>query len=108
MRARTLILVLLALVLASATGLLARSWLAAQRAAPLEAAPLPVMVPTKSVLIARIGVLRGHLLKPDDLAWEPWPEGGVDKNYVVMGSRTPEAFAGWVARYPLAAGEPVT
>jgi pilus assembly protein CpaB len=108
MRARTLILVLLAVVLAGGTTLLARAWLAAQRAVPVEAAPVPVQLPTKSVLIARAAVQRGQLLKPDDLAWQPWPEGGVDRNYVVMGTRTPEAFAGWVARYPLSAGEPLT
>jgi pilus assembly protein CpaB len=107
MRARTLILLIVALVLAGGTTMLARAWLASQRAAPAEAAPVALKAPSKSVLVARIGVQRGQLLKPDDLIWEPWPDGGVDKNYVLIGTRTPESFAGWVARYPLAAGEPI-
>jgi pilus assembly protein CpaB len=59
-------------------------------------------------LIARAPVQRGQLLKPEDFAWEPWPEGGIDKNYVVIGSKTPDAFSGWVARLPISAGEPIT
>src|SRR5260370_30310111 len=51
---------------------------------------------------------RGQILKPDDLIWQIWPEGGLDKNYVLLGTRTPESFAGWVARNPVSAGEPIT
>ena len=40
MRARTLILLFLAVVLAGSTALLARSWLAAERSKELEAAPM--------------------------------------------------------------------
>jgi pilus assembly protein CpaB len=88
--------------------MMARVWLASQRQAPAEAAPIAVPTPAKSVLIARVPVQRGQLLKPDDLAWEPWPEGGLDKNYVLLGSKTPESFAGWVARQPISPGEPLS
>jgi pilus assembly protein CpaB len=109
MRARTLILVVLALVLAGGTAILARAWLAAQRsAAEAEAAPLALPAPAKSVLVARAGVQRGQILKADDLVWQVWPDGTLDKSYIVLGTRTPESFAGWVARNPIAAGEPVT
>lgn len=108
MRGRTLILLVVALVLAGGTTMMARAWLASQRAATSEAAPLVVPTPAKSVLIARSPIQRGQLLKPDDLAWEPWPEGGIDKNYVLIGTKTPETFAGWVARLPISAGEPLT
>jgi pilus assembly protein CpaB len=108
MRARTLILLIVALVLAGGTTMMARVWLASQRSAPAEASPLAMPMPAKSVLIARSQIQRGQLLKPDDFSWEPWPEGGIDKNYVVIGTKTPEAFAGWVARNPISAGEPIT
>src|SRR5581483_3382128 len=109
MRARTLILLLVAVVLAGGTAFLARAWLAAQRSAPqAEAAPVALPTPAKSVLVARNGIQRGQIIKAEDLAWQPWPEGGVDKNYVVIGSRTPESFAGSVARHPISAGEPIT
>jgi pilus assembly protein CpaB len=107
MRARTLILLIVALVLAGGTTMMARVWLASQRAVTKEAAPIAVPTPSKSVLIARTTIQRGQILRPDDMAWQPWPEGGLDKNYVLLGSRTPEAYAGWVARQPIAAGEPL-
>jgi pilus assembly protein CpaB len=108
MRARTLILLFVALILAGGTTMMARVWLASQRAAPAEASPIAMPMPAKSVLIARASIQRGQLLKPEDFAWEPWPEGGIDKNYVVIGTKSPESFAGWVARNPISAGEPVT
>jgi pilus assembly protein CpaB len=108
MRARTLILLIVALVLAGGTTMMARVWLASQKAQQTEAAPIAVPTPSKSVLIANTAIPRGQLLKPTDFTWEPWPESGIDKNYVVIGTKTPDSFAGWVARYPIAAGEPVT
>lgn len=107
MRTRTLILLIVALVLAGGTTMMARVWLSAQRTASQEAAPIAVPTPSKSVLIVRSSLQRGQILRPDDLAWEPWPEGGIAKNYIVLGTRTPETYNGWVARQPIAAGEPL-
>jgi len=103
-----MLLVLLAVMLAGGTAILARAWLAAQRTAELEASPLALPAPAKSVLVARAGMARGQILKPDDLVWQVWPDGTLDKSYVLLGTRTPESFAGWVARNPIAAGEPLT
>jgi pilus assembly protein CpaB len=110
MRARTLLLLLFAIVLAGSTAMLARSWLNAQRVREIaEAAPLLPPKPVRSVLVARADLRRGQILRPEDLVWQVWPEGGIDKNYVVMGGpRTPESYAGWVAKNPVAAGEPVS
>jgi len=109
MRLRTILLLFVAIVLAGGTAVLARAWLAAQRAAEIaEASPLALPTPAKSVLVARAGIQRGQLLKPDDLIWQIWPEGVLDKNYVLLGTRTPESFAGSVARNPVSAGEPIT
>ena len=109
MRFRTVLLLFLAIGLAGGTAMLARAWLAAQRAAEIaEASPLALPAPAKSVLVARTEIRRGQILKPEDLSWQIWPEGGLDKNYVLLGTRTPETFAGWVARNPVSAGEPIT
>src|SRR5580692_10206654 len=108
MRGRTLILLVVALILAGGTTMMARMWLASQRAAKQEASPIAVPTPAKSVLIAKSSIQRGQLLKPSDLVWEQWPEGGVDKNYILLGTRTPETYSGWVAKDPIAGGEPVT
>src|SRR2546423_11604064 len=88
--------------------MLARAWLAAQHAQVVEASPLALPAPAKSVLVARNDIKRGQILKPEDMSWQVWPEGAVDKSYVVLGMRTPESFAGWVARNPVSGGEPIT
>jgi pilus assembly protein CpaB len=108
MRARTLILFLVALVLAGGTAVLVRSWLA-QRTADAEAAPLArAAAPQKSVLVARGAITRGQILKPADFAWQAWPEGAIDRSYIQAGTKPVEAFAGWVARDPFRPGEPIS
>jgi pilus assembly protein CpaB len=107
MRARTLILFLVAVILAGGTAILIRSFLAQKTESEAEALARPV-APQKSVLVARIAIARGQILKPQDFSWQVWPDGGIDKNYILSGTRTPESFTGWVARDPLAAGEPIS
>ena len=107
MRARTLILFVVALTLAGGTAMLVRSFLEQRPNAEAEALAKPA-APQKSVLVARGGITRGQILKPQDFSWQVWPEGGIDKNYILSGSRTAESFAGWVARDPFAAGEPIS
>jgi pilus assembly protein CpaB len=108
MRARTLILFVIALSLAGGTAMLVRSLLA-QKTAAVEAAPLArAAAAQKSVLVARGTIIRGQILKPQDFSWQVWPEGGIDKNYIQVGTRAAEAFTGWVARDPFAPGEPIS
>src|SRR6516225_8623383 len=108
MRARTLILFFVALTLAGGTALLVRSYLA-QKNGEVEAQALARPAPAqKFVLVARGAITRGQILKPQDFAGQVWPEGGIDKNYIQVGTRTAESFAGWVARDPFAAGEPIS
>ncbi len=108
MRARTPILFVVALTLAGGTALLVRSFLAQKNGEVGAEALARPAAPQKFVLVARNAILRGQILKPQDLSWQVWPEGGIDKNYILHGTRTPESFAGWVARDPLAAGEPIS
>jgi pilus assembly protein CpaB len=108
MRARTLVLFLVALTLAGGTAILVRTFLA-QKNVEVEAQALARPAPAqKFVLVARGAITRGQILKPQDFAWQVWPEGGIDKNYIQVGTRTAESFAGWVARDPFAAGEPIS
>lgn len=104
MRGRTLILFLVAAVLAGGTAMLMRSWLA--RPAATVAAKAPV-VPHKSVLVARSAIARGQILKPADLGWEAWPDRAASGAYIIEGTKPATAFAGWVAREPFVAGEPI-
>src|SRR5215831_5515537 len=108
MRIRTLILFLVAILLAGGTAMLVRSWLAQQRTVEAEAAPMPPPPVQKSVLVARSAIARGQILKPTDLAWQMWPDGGIDRAYIQKGAKTIEDVAGWVAREPFGPGEPIT
>jgi pilus assembly protein CpaB len=108
MRARTLILFVVALTLAGGTAMLVRSYLA-QKNGEVEAQALArPAAPQNHVLVAKGAITRGQILKPQDFSWQVWPEGGIDKNYIQAGTRTAESFAGWVARDPFAAGEPIS
>ena len=108
MRARTMILFLVAILLAGGTAILVRSWLAQQRTVEAEAAPMPPPPAQKSVLVAHSAIPRGQILKPTDLAWQTWPDGGLDRAYIQKGAKTIEDIAGWVARDPFGPGEPIT
>ena len=107
MRARTLILFFIALSLAGGTAMLVRSFLAQKTDAEAEALARPAAT-QKFVLVARGAITRGQILKPQDFSWQVWPDGGIDKNYILSGTRTPESFTGWVAREPFAAGDPIS
>src|SRR4051794_20617547 len=109
MRVRVVLLLTLAIVLAAGTAGLAPHWLTAQRLAQIaETAPMIAPKPSRSILIARAALKRGQILRPEDLIWQVWPDGELDKNYIVLGGpRGPDSFAGWVVRNPVASGEPI-
>ena len=45
------------------------------------------------MLIARTALQRGQVLRPDELIWQVWPDGAIDKNYVELGGpRGPDSF----------------
>jgi pilus assembly protein CpaB len=67
--------------------------------------PPPVQ---KFVLVAHSAVPRGQILKPADLEWQVWHDGGINHAYIQKGTKTIEDFAGWVARDPFAPGDPIT
>ncbi len=106
MRLRTLILFVIALVLAGGTAILVRSWLSQRPTAAAVAAP-PPPAPQKSILVARAAIARGQILKPADLAVQPWPIAAITGDYVVAGTEPAKSLVGAVAREPIAAGEPI-
>ena len=116
MRARSLIFLFVALLLAGGSVLLARSWLAAEAAKTAAVVQRP-QAPHQSVLVARAQIARGQILKPGQLAWQAWPSGALDPAYIepareqamlASGALHKEGFVGWVARQPIAPGQPVT
>src|SRR5271169_743352 len=106
MRLRTFILFAIALLLAGGTAILVRSWLS-QRPTVAAVAPSPRPAAQKSILVAHAAIARGQILKPTDLAAQPWPDAAITGDYVVAGTGPATSLVGAVAREPIAAGEPI-
>jgi pilus assembly protein CpaB len=106
MRGRTVVLFLIAALLAGGTAYLVRSVLS-QRPVVAETKPQPPPPPQKKVLVAAAAIARGQILKPADLLWRPWPDGAITADYIVADAGPEKSFAGWVARDAFTAGEPI-
>jgi pilus assembly protein CpaB len=75
---------------------------------PAPAEPVAQM-PTIDVLVARADIGLGQSLRPDDLQWQTWPASSNSNTFIRRGER-PDAttqVAGWIARAPFIAGEPI-
>ena len=107
MKLRVVILVLLAFGAALGTVYFARNWMDAQRAAMTQSPPPPPPVHNE-ILVAKEDLPAGTLLKPDQLVWQPWPEGGLESAYIKKDEHTPEEYAGSVVREGVRAGQPVS
>ena len=105
MRARSIAIVLLALVFAAGAMVLARAWVASQRAVPAAAVK---SAPARAVLVVTDALPMGHILKAENLAWQNWPNGTINSGYILQGTKSPADFAGSVLRSAIAKGEPLT
>ncbi|WP_259780092.1 Flp pilus assembly protein CpaB [Aestuariispira ectoiniformans] len=121
MSIRSVLLILVAVMMAGGTAFYARNLIVAERnaaeAVQKEAVVEAVKPAERMVLVASKAVSIGKFIKPEDLEWTAWPEDGVLDNYVAM---TPDdlakgesdeegraSFAGAVARQTIQAGQPV-
>lgn len=112
MRLKSILLVVVALVLAGFTAFMVRNWLDAERAAAQramanrpQAAPAPAGV---QVLVAKRDLPVGTFLRPEHLRWQMWPEASLSSAYAVEGKKKIEDFTGAVVRLPISSGEPIT
>lgn len=108
MRARNLIFLLLAVIAAVGTAMLARGWVNAQRSDAVTIAAPAQEASSQFVLVTTQALPAGKLLGKDDVRWQPWPEDGLNQAYIVKGAQDIEAFVGAVVRRSLAPGEPIT
>ena len=69
--------------------------------------PRPLPRPAIQVLVARTTIHTGRLVKPDDLRWQPWPQGNLPPSFIVEDERTIGDFVSAVARSPFHVGEPI-
>ncbi len=110
MNAKTIVIALVALGVAGATGLLIQNWMSAQRNAMLRAMPKAARIDTNApkVMVARKSLPAGTFLKPEHVEWRAWPKNGVAKVYLVKGKHTVKELVGAVVRRGISAGEPIT
>lgn len=109
-----LIILLVAAAAAIGAVFLVRSVQQPQQAAAAElapaAAPEPVKIPTKQILIAKNTITVGKYVAADDLAWQEWPADAPTDAFIDKEAE-PEALekmVGAVARLDVVKGEPVT
>jgi pilus assembly protein CpaB len=104
---RRIIVLLVAVVVAGATAMYARSWIEGQQNnIAVVAAPAPEDV--YEVLVADANLPAGTFVKPQHLRWQRWPTDDVPETYVLKGSRTEDAMVGAVVRRSIAEGAPIT
>src|SRR5712671_4578379 len=75
---------------------------------PLPAEPA-AQLQTVDVLVARADIGLGQSVKPDDMQWQSWPAATASNTFIRRSER-PDAttqVAGWIARAPFIAGEPI-
>jgi pilus assembly protein CpaB len=107
MRNAMILVMLLAVGLAGGTALLVRGYLS-------EAATRDDGPQQTQVLVAAQGLPAGTILNANHWRWQAWPDGNVDKSYVLRdrpGPGKPPAesqFLGAAVKRAIAAGEPIT
>jgi pilus assembly protein CpaB len=109
-RSRAVAILAGAVLLSIGCGVVLRHWLPARPDRPVAnlAPPAPPAPPAvKPVLVARQAIGRGRVLTAADLQWQAWPTSDIKQPFVVRGTRRMSAFYGFVARRPIAAGEPI-
>lgn len=110
MNTKTIIIAIVALVVAGATGLLIQSWMNAQREAMLRTLPKQEHADSGApkVLVARKAMPMGTFIKPENVEWREWPEKGIVKSYMVQGKHRVNELVGAVVRRGISVGEPIT
>jgi len=110
MNSKRIVFLLLAVIVAGTTAFLARAWLQSERAAiaaQMGGQRQVAAKPALQVLVARNAIRTGQLVKPDDLRWQPWPQGNLPPSYIIEGKRPIADFVGAVARSQFHVGEPI-
>lgn len=103
---KKLVLLLVALIVAVGTAMVARSMFAGAAAPQAEAAPV---VPTgPKVLVAQRALPAGTIITAESIGFQSWPAEMVADAYFLEGESDLTKLLGTVVRHPITAGEPVT
>jgi pilus assembly protein CpaB len=105
MGARRILVLVIAVAVAGATAMFARSWIDGR---PTVAVAAPQPQDIHEVLVADVTLPAGTFVKPQQLRWQHWPTDDVPSSYFLREQRTEQELVGAVVRRGIAAGEPIT
>jgi pilus assembly protein CpaB len=109
MSIRLIILLFLALVAAGGTAMMAKNWVASERAQILSS--VPAISNSKSdmieVLVAKTDLIPGSFVLKEKLDWQEWPEDALNDHMLKKGAVEIDDFIGSVVRARIPAGQPV-
>src|SRR3546814_13032103 len=94
MNARSLLIVVAALLVAGVTAFLARGWLTAERAQLQTQQVVVQEVPAQAVLVAAANLPTGLFIKEEHLRWQAWPSEAVDPNNLLQDQTDPAPLTG--------------
>jgi pilus assembly protein CpaB len=110
MSARSVILLVAALLFAGTAAYITRGVLGARKPAEppavAQVAP-PLPAADSMILVAAANLPTGTLLKPEHLKWQAWPENAITPAYFAQSQFKVEDFVGAVVRRGIATGEPL-
>src|SRR5664279_2656130 len=74
----------------------------------VKTAPAP-QIATVDILVAKADIGIGQVVSPDDMQWQEWPAAAATGNFIRRSDRSDaiEKLAGFIARAPFVAGEPI-
>jgi pilus assembly protein CpaB len=104
---RRIIVLLVAVVVAGATAMYARSWIEGQQS-NIAVVAAPAAEEVYEVLVADANLPAGTFVKPQHLRWQRWPTDDVPDSYVLKGTRDKDVIVGAVVRRGIAEGFPIT
>lgn len=109
MSIRIVVLLFLALVTAGGTAMMAKNWVASERAEILSSVPsMPIMKSeNKEILVAKKDLVPGSFVLKEKLEWQEWPEDAIGDRMLKKGDVEIEDFLGSVVRARIPAGQPV-
>jgi len=109
MSARSVILLIAALLFAGTAAYITRGVLSARKPAEQPAAQVAAPLPAADsmILVAAADLPTGTLLKPEHLKWQAWPQNAITPAFFAQDQFKVEDFVGAVIRRGVAIGEPL-
>jgi pilus assembly protein CpaB len=106
MRARDIIGLILALVLAVGVAFLTRIFLSKEEGKTSQEVSIKPTQITR-VLVASKALSTGDVVKTGDLIWQDWPKNAITPDYLTEETTKIEDFTGSIVRFPIHKGNPV-